>query len=77
MSTKAISLLSGGLDSVVATRIAMETMDVVAALTFDYGQRAYAREGEIAERACREWSIEFRSIELPWLAEWCPTETAP
>jgi 7-cyano-7-deazaguanine synthase len=70
---KAITLLSGGLDSIVATRIAMETTDVVAALTFDYGQRAYAREGEIAEHACEEWGIEFRSIELPWLAEWTDT----
>lgn len=70
---RAISLLSGGLDSIVATRIAMETMDVVAALTFDYGQRAYAREVEVAERACEEWGIEFRSIELPWLAEWTDT----
>jgi len=71
---KAIALLSGGLDSIVATRIAMESMDVAAALTFDYGQRAYAREAEVAERACEEWGIEFRSIELPWLAKW--TETA-
>lgn len=70
---KAIALLSGGLDSIVATRIAIEMTDVVAALTFDYGQRAYAREGEIAERACEEWGIEFRSIELPWLAEWTDT----
>jgi 7-cyano-7-deazaguanine synthase len=69
----AIALLSGGLDSIVATRLAMEQTDVVAALTFDYGQRAYAREGEIAERACEEWGIEFRSIELPWLAEWTDT----
>jgi 7-cyano-7-deazaguanine synthase len=71
--SKAITLLSGGLDSIVATRLAMEKMDVVAALTFDYGQRAYAREGEIAEHACEEWGIEFRSIELPWLAEWTDT----
>ena len=73
MASKAVTLLSGGLDSIVATRIAMETTDVVAALTFDYGQRAYAREGEIAERACEEWGIEFRSIELPWLSEWTDT----
>jgi 7-cyano-7-deazaguanine synthase len=70
---KAIALLSGGLDSIVATRLAMTSTDVVAALTFDYGQRAFAREAEIAERTCREWGIEFRSIELPWLAEWTDT----
>jgi 7-cyano-7-deazaguanine synthase len=70
---KAITLLSGGLDSIVATRLAMSSTEVVAALTFDYGQRAYAREAEIAERACEELGIEFRSIELPWLAEWTDT----
>lgn len=70
---RAITLLSGGLDSVVATRLAMESMDVVAALTFDYGQRAFPRESELAERTCEEWGIEFRSIELPWLGDWTDT----
>jgi len=71
--SKAIALLSGGLDSVVAMRMATESMDVVCALTFDYGQRAYARESEIAKRLCRQWDTEFRPIELPWLAQWTDT----
>ena len=73
MSTKAIALLSGGLDSVVATRMAMDSMEVACALTFDYGQRAFPRESETAERICEAWGIEFRSIELPWLAGWTDT----
>ncbi len=71
--SKAIALLSGGLDSVVAARIATESFDVVCAITFDYGQRAYARESEVAERLCRQWGAEFRPIELPWLAQWTDT----
>jgi len=70
---KAVALLSGGLDSVVATKLAQGSSYVISAITFDYGQRAFPRESEVAKRVCRELSIEFRSIELPWLRDWTDT----
>ncbi len=69
MRERAIALHSGGLDSCVAVALAMQSCDVALALTFDYGQRAAAREKEAAAAFCRERSIEHRSIALPWLAE--------
>ena len=41
---RCISLLSGGLDSVVATAVAAREGSVELALTFDYGQRAAPAE---------------------------------
>ncbi|MFA4973107.1 MAG: 7-cyano-7-deazaguanine synthase QueC [bacterium] len=69
MRDRAIALHSGGLDSSVAVALAMRSCDIALALTFDYGQRAAAREKEAAAAFCRERDIEHRSIALPWLAE--------
>ncbi len=73
MSNRAISLLSGGLDSTVATKLALREHHVVCALTFDYGQRARSREIDAARRLCNELDIEHRVVELPWLASWTKT----
>jgi len=67
--TKAISLLSGGLDSAVATMLAMEGVEVALAITLDYGQRAAAREIEAAQAFCSIHGIEHRVVETPWLGE--------
>jgi 7-cyano-7-deazaguanine synthase len=64
-----ISLLSGGLDSVVATTVAAREGSVELALTFDYGQRAASAETAAARAVCRELGLAHRVIELPWLAE--------
>ena len=66
---RCISLLSGGLDSVVATTIAAREGSVELALTFDYGQRAASAEVAAAQAVCRELGLPHRVIELPWLAE--------
>lgn len=66
---KAVTLLSGGLDSTVATLLARRDFDVDLALTFDYGQRAAVREIEAARALCDHLGIEHGVIELPWLAE--------
>ena len=66
---RCVSLLSGGLDSVVATTVAAREGAVELALTFDYGQRAAGAEVRAAAAACRELGIPHRVIELPWLAE--------
>jgi 7-cyano-7-deazaguanine synthase len=66
---KAISLLSGGLDSVVATWLAARDMEIVLALTCDYGQRAAVREIEAASHVAAALAVPHRIIPLPWLAE--------
>jgi len=68
----AIVLLSGGLDSAVNLKQAVLECGVAAALTFDYGQRAAAREAAASAHMCRELDVPHLLIELPWLAEACP-----
>lgn len=63
----AITLLSGGLDSVVATAIARRDYRIAAALTFDYGQRARDPEIRAARRFCTYWEIPHEVVALPWL----------
>lgn len=66
---RAITLLSGGLDSMVSTAIARKKHKVILALTFDYGQRAVKREIEAAKKICKLWKIPHKIIKLPWLCE--------
>ncbi|HEX7901461.1 MAG TPA: 7-cyano-7-deazaguanine synthase QueC [Planctomycetota bacterium] len=65
---KGVAILSGGLDSTVSLAAATKAMDVVLALTFDYGQRAARREREASARVARRYRVPHRVIELPWLA---------
>jgi len=68
---RAVGLLSGGLDSTVALAMlqARERGSVVLALTFDYGQRAAAREVEAAARIAARIGVKHRSLALPFFAE--------
>lgn len=70
---KAVSVLSGGLDSTVATLLAAREYTIALALTFDYGQRAAQREIQAAQSFCKRHSMEHRVIELPWLASFTKT----
>jgi 7-cyano-7-deazaguanine synthase len=63
-----VAILSGGLDSTVSLAAATRKMDVVLALTFDYGQRAAKREREAASKISRHYKIPHRVIAVPWLA---------
>lgn len=66
----AIALLSGGLDSVVATALwAAAGGRVAGCLTFDYGQRAAAPEAAAAARFCAARQLPWQAIALPWLAD--------
>ena len=69
----AVVLLSGGLDSTVNLKLAADEKEVALALTFDYGQRASAREAAAAAFMCRQIGVPHRVVELPWLAEICQT----
>ncbi len=63
---KAITVLSGGLDSTVATAYFKEEYDVHA-LTFHYGQRSAKMEIQSAKAICEKLNIEHTVIKLPWL----------
>ncbi|MBN2110696.1 MAG: 7-cyano-7-deazaguanine synthase QueC [Methanosarcinaceae archaeon] len=66
--TTAISLLSSGLDSVTATAVAGEHLEVKLALVFDYGQRSAEREIECARKISEHFGFELRVLDLGWLA---------
>ena len=72
-NTKSVALLSGGLDSVVATAVAAgKSGGVALALTFDYGQRSAKCEARAARAVARELGLEWKLVRLPWLAELLP-----
>lgn len=66
---KGVAILSGGLDSTVSLAAATRKMDVVLAITFDYGQRAAKRERAAAAAIAKHYRIPHRVIAVPWLAE--------
>ena len=70
---KSIVLLSGGLDSAVAFKKSVDTSDVVLCLTFDYGQRAAAKETKAAAEMSSLYGVRHELIKLPWLKEICQT----
>lgn len=65
---KAISVLSGGLDSAVATAKFKDTHRIHA-LTFDYGQRSALMEVKSARALCQWMGADHTIIQLPWLSE--------
>lgn len=68
LNKKAISVLSGGLDSTVATSLLAKDYEVHA-VTFDYGQRSARMEIASSKAICKELGIGHTVIELPWLAQ--------
>jgi 7-cyano-7-deazaguanine synthase len=68
MKKKAIAVLSGGLDSTVASTKFKEDYHIHA-LTFNYGQKSAEMEIKSAKAVCDELGAEHTIIELPWLAE--------
>ena len=70
-NNKAVILLSGGLDSIVALDCAMrdENFDVELALTFDYGQKALNKEMETSEKIAAYYGIKHKVIKLDWLKD--------
>ncbi len=75
-STKAIVLLSGGLDSVVALVEAREVYDVVRVLTFDYGQRARFKELSVSRAIADYYNLPHEVVSLPWLESLLPKAMA-
>ncbi len=69
MRLKAISILSGGLDSAISTRLAMESHEVVLGIFFDYGQRALLQEKKAALKLAEYFKFPLKIIEVPWLKD--------
>lgn len=64
---RAVTLLSGGIDSCLSASIACHHHEIVLALTFDYGQRAAFPEIKAAKKIAQIWRIKHQVVELPWL----------
>ena len=69
MNKKGIILLSGGLDSLVSLDIARKKSDVVLALLFNYGHKAFEDELKASKEICEYYNIEQKVVELPFLKE--------
>ena len=67
--TKAVVLLSGGLDSLVALGYTKDKYGICLALTFDYGQKSASKEIESSAEISSYYGIEHRVIKLDWLRE--------
>ena len=66
----AVALLSSGLDSSVALQLALRNgWRIACAITFDYGQRAAAKEAEHAARVSDHLGVPHRKLELPWFRD--------
>ncbi len=61
--------MSGGLDSVAAAGFLQKEYNISLALTFDYGQKAAAKELKAASDICSYYNIEHKIIKLDWLKE--------
>lgn len=64
---RAITLLSGGIDSFLSTALARAEHEAVLSLTFDYGQRAASQEIRAAQKMAKFWRLRHQVVELPWL----------
>ncbi len=69
MIEKAVILLSAGLDSSVNFFAALRDYEVVLALTFNYGQKAAAKEIEKSKILASSKKIPHQVIDLPWLKD--------
>lgn len=65
---KAISVLSGGLDSAVATSMLIDKYDI-STITFDYGQKSADIEIKSAKNISKFFNIPNKVIDLKWLGK--------
>jgi len=63
---RSIVLLSAGLDSVVAFKIAYDKCDETLCISYNYGQRARTKELEYASKICARYHVKHLHIALPW-----------
>ncbi|NPV38722.1 7-cyano-7-deazaguanine synthase [Brevinematales bacterium NS] len=63
----AVVLLSGGLDSVVNFKKALDDVGVSRVLFFDYGQRSLKREREAVKKIAYRYDVPFQEIRLGFM----------
>jgi 7-cyano-7-deazaguanine synthase len=71
-----IVLLSGGLDSVVNFKCAVDRGSVERALTFDYGQAALENEIRAAAECAMSFGVKHEVVELGWYRQLLPPAMA-
>ncbi|MBT4761702.1 MAG: 7-cyano-7-deazaguanine synthase QueC [Bdellovibrionaceae bacterium] len=70
---KVVALLSSGLDSTINLFEAVNHFEIALALTFDYGQKAAAKEIENSKRICSFMGVEHKIIDLRWFKDFTET----
>jgi 7-cyano-7-deazaguanine synthase len=65
--SKAVVLVSGGMDSVTVLYDTVKRIDLVVAVSFDYGAKHNEREIPFAEAHCRRLGIRHEVISLPFM----------
>ena len=66
MTKKAIAVLSGGLDSCVATCVYAKDYEIHG-ITFNYGQKSFKQELKASKEICEKMGFTHEVIDLPWL----------
>ncbi|ACV24015.1 7-cyano-7-deazaguanine synthase QueC [Methanocaldococcus fervens] len=66
---KAVTVLSGGLDSTVSTLIAKNLGYEITAITFNYGQKAVKREINASKKICEILDINHIVVDLPFIKQ--------
>ena len=66
--TEAVSVFSGGLDCTVATCVYDNDYEIHA-ITFNYGQKAFAQELKASRKICEKMGWAHEVIDLPWLSD--------
>jgi len=70
MSKKAVSILSGGMDSTLSTYIAKNEGYEIIAVHFNYGQRTEHKELEAFRNICRELNVKEKyEINIPFFTQ--------
>ncbi|MBQ9246314.1 7-cyano-7-deazaguanine synthase QueC [bacterium] len=65
--SKAVVLLSGGLDSVVSLALIKEYCTDILALTFNYKQKSFEKEAAAAKKIAEFYNAEHIIIDISWL----------
>lgn len=66
---KALTLLSGGLDSTAAMLMALDQFEFLSAITIDYGQKAATQEIKASQNICQKMNVDHKVVSLPFFSE--------